>query len=158
MCTVGILSGMRMRMWMTVLRRFTGYRKGIIAGYVGRRGFFQANFCHKVSQISLRKISNPSMESWSLHWTRNSTSVSNVCGWAPVSLFCAPTDSTKRVSNFLLSRLANRQCFFNFKRPIMACTQIWVHRWGGRTGISALFETVGTQPELSCVWWSRLGG
>ena len=43
----------------------------------------------------------------------------------------------------------------SFNRPIMARTQILIHRWGPRTSISALFRR-RAKPEFSFRLWRRL--
>ena len=75
---------------------------------------------------------------------RNLTSVS-------ADILDGPTDSTnyrKCISNFLLSDWKINNDIFN--RPVMARTQIQVHRWGPRTRILALFRR-RTLPEFSIV-------
>ena len=73
---------------------------------------------------------------------RNLTSVSNVCEAVPSSLFWAPNglNELPEVRFEFPFILIGKSTMAFFNRPIMARTQILVHRWGSRTRISALFR------------------
>ena len=84
--------------------------------------------------------------------SRRNTDVGGVKTNQYIPCFGPPTDSTiyrKCFSHFSSTWLANWQWFFN--RPIMAHTQILVHRWGPRTRISALFRCF-----VNCRVWRRI--
>ena len=102
---------------------------------------FQSSLVENIAMLWLQN-KNPS-----LRRGRILTSVSNVCEAVPRS--ADSTNYRKWVSNFLSSWSANRQTAL-FDRPIMARTQILVHRWRRRTRISALFHR-WTWPEFSKV-------
>jgi len=82
----------------------------------------------------------------SLRRRGNQTPVSNVCEAAPRSLFCPPPPPPRRTQR--ITRSAFRISFQSdwlidngiFNRPIMARTEILVHRWGPRSRILALFR------------------
>ena len=71
----------------------------------------------------------------SLRCRRNLTSVSNVCEAAPISMFRAPNGLNElpevRVEFPFILIDQSAMAFFN--RPMMARTQIRVHRWEPRT-------------------------
>ena len=81
---------------------------------------------------------------------RNLTSVTGVCEAAPISLMWQRTQritgSAFRISFYPDWQINN----YIFNRPVMARSQIQVHRWGPRTRILALFRR-RTLPEFSIV-------
>lgn len=178
LCTVGIVSGMRMRMWMTVIGWFIEYRKCIIPGYAGRGGFFQTKTSPKVSQLSLTKISIPVLKkSCSLRWRRNLTSVSTVSADEPRYRCSVPQRTQRRT--FEISFYPDWQIDdVLFERPNMACTTVVLKSGytGGvpeqgfwrcladglnqpRSQVLSRERTLGTRlGRFSCVWWRRLGG
>ena len=69
------------------------------------------------------------------------TSVSGVCEAAPISLFWAPNGLNELPEvHFEFPFILIGKSTMTFSTPIMARTQIRVHRWGPRTGILALFR------------------
>ena len=80
----------------------------------------------------------------SLLCRRNLTPPSDVCEVAPIFLFWADPRRTQRITGnafeFSFNLIGKLTMAFVFIRPIMARTQILVHRWGPRTVISALFR------------------
>ena len=71
----------------------------------------------------------------SLRCRRNLTSVSNVCEAAPISMFRAPNglNELPEVRVEFPFILIDQSAMALFNRPMMARTQIRVHRWEPRT-------------------------
>ena len=71
----------------------------------------------------------------SLRCRRNLTSVSNVCEAAPISMFRAPNglNELPEVRVEFPFTLIDQSAMAFFNRPMMARTQIRVHRWEPRT-------------------------
>ena len=73
---------------------------------------------------------------------RNLTSVGNFCEAAPRFLLCAANGLDELPEGrlvFPFNLIGNSTIAF-FNRPIMALSQILVHKWSPRTSISALLH------------------
>ena len=100
---------------------------GLRDAFVGRE---------RVMKPSSKNVCGGDLYSNSLRRRRNLTSVSNVCEAASRSLF--RTNGLNELPEFPFN-LIDKSTMGFFNRPIMARTQILVHRWGPRTRISVLF-------------------
>ena len=118
--------------------------------------FARLNLCSSsFLGLSLLRDQKPHGNAWYACWAfvsrrrrRNLTLVSGVCEAATISLMCQRTQritgSAFRISFYPDWQINNDV----FNRPVMARTQILVHRWGPRTRILALFRR-RTLPEFS---------
>ena len=103
---------------------------------------------------SSKDVCGGDLYSNSLRHRRNLASVSNVCEAASRSLFWA--NGLNELPEFPFNLIGKSTMAF-FTKPIIARTQILVHRWGGRT-LKTGFTSPVAQASITTDWKVRTKG